>query len=387
MSVRKKYILLQGTFWILFCISGCFVSLLLQEIGVDNRGIGMVTAGFGLISALLQPIIGRFCDRSSRINWKHMILFIMIPFFVVCVFMLNIQGKFAGIICVGLLLLLGNMILPFVNAAMSYYQAQNIIINYGVARGVGSALFAVTAYVLGRAAEQYGTKIIPVAGLLISMVFIILVSLMPCNGKGTQTENVKNNSSKGFIKQYPAFMIMFFAFVVLSTSHNIVGTYLLQVIQSLGGGSKEYGNAIAIQAIVEVPILFVFSWLLKRIPARKWMLIAATGYAVKAICYAMITNIIGVYLVQFTQMFSFAIFASSSVYYVLEVIKEENQVTGIAIMSSILAFGTVIGSLLGGWIIDLYGIQKMLYVNVVISLVGIMLAFTSDFLLKQQRRI
>ena len=133
MSVRKKYILLQGTFWILFCISGCFVSLLLQEIGVDNRGIGMVTAGFGLISALLQPIIGRFCDRSSRINWKHMILFIMIPFFVVCVFMLNIQGKFAGIICVGLLLLLGNMILPFVNAAMSYYQAQNIIINYGVA--------------------------------------------------------------------------------------------------------------------------------------------------------------------------------------------------------------------------------------------------------------
>ena len=163
MSVRKKYILLQGTFWILFCISGCFVSLLLQEIGVDNRGIGMVTAGFGLISALLQPIIGRFCDRSSRINWKHMILFIMIPFFVVCVFMLNIQGKFAGIICVGLLLLLGNMILPFVNAAMSYYQAQNIIINYGVARGVGSALFAVTAYVLGRAAEQYGTKIIPVA--------------------------------------------------------------------------------------------------------------------------------------------------------------------------------------------------------------------------------
>lgn len=385
--INRKYIQMSAGFWMLYCISGSFISLYLQSQGVDNQGIGIVTALFGAISAVLQPMLGNLCDRSSRITWKRMIFILAVPFLMVCVLMLLIPGTLTAALFVGLLLLLGNTILPFLNGAMSYYQRKQEYINYGVARGVGSGLFALTALLVGNLAERHGAATVPAAGIVITGFFLVSVMRMPCGSQeSTAADNTKRNS-QGFVRRYPAFALMTAAFVILSTSHNIVGTYLLQLIQSLGGGSGEFGNAVAIQATVEVPLLFGFVWLLKKLPASKWLLISALGYGLKAICYAMAQDITAIYLIQFTQILNFAIFASASVYYTIEVVAEEDQVTGQALMTSTMAAGTVLGSLLGGWIIDSFGMAAMLRSNVGISLAGILMAFASHWLLiRQQNR-
>lgn len=386
LMINRRYIQMQGCFWMLYCIAGSFISLYLQSQGLNNQKIGVITAIFGTISAILQPLLGALCDKSARITWKKMILLLALPFLLVCVFMLIVPGQLAAALFIGLLLLLGNAILPFMNGAMAYYQQRNIFVNYGIARGIGSGMFALTAMVVGRLAERYGSKMVPVTGSLITILFVIFVLRMPCDKQTDSNTTISNRNSQGFIKRYPAFVLMTIAFIVLSTSHNIIGTYLLQLIQSLGGGSTQFGNALALQAIVEVPMLFCFTFLLKILPAKKWMLVSALGYGLKAICYVIAQNIFQIYLVQFTQMLNMALFFSASVYYTMDVIKEDEQVTGQAFMTSIMAAGTVLGSLLGGWIIDIFGMRTMLHTNVLISFIGIIIAFLSHYILEKQQK-
>lgn len=56
-------------------------------------------------------------------------------------------------------------------------------------------------------------------------------------------------------------------------SHNLIGIYLLQLIQSLEGNSGHLGTALAIQAIVEVPMLFAFTYIMKNVKVSSLMLI------------------------------------------------------------------------------------------------------------------
>ena len=137
------------------------------------------------------------------------------------------------------------------------------------------------------------------------------------------------------------------------------------------------GTAIAIQAIVEVPVLFCFSKIVRHIRPDRLMVISAAGFVLKAIMYTVSDSMAMIYLTQLTQMASFAIFASASVYYTAEIIPEKDQVTGQACMTGVFAAGTVIGSLTGGWLLQYAGLSRMLCSNIAVSVLGAVLAEVS----------
>jgi MFS transporter, PPP family, 3-phenylpropionic acid transporter len=377
MTINSRYKVLQGLFWMLFCVGSGFISLYLQGRGLGTAGIGTVTALFGILAALLQPMLGRICDRSNRLTWRSMILMLSVPFLIFCFIMPFIPGEWTSAVFIGMLMLLANVIMPFVNSAHFYYSQAGENINFGVARGIGSGLYALLALFIGVLAEYCGIEIVPLAGIMISGAFIIVISRMPCTAKVVTKVPIENAIQKGFLLRYPAFTLMLLASLLMLTSHNIVNTYLLQILQSLGGDSSQLGITMAIQAVVEIPILFSFSKLIKYFRPTSLMLIAAIGYALKATFYAVSSNIPMIYITQFTQMCSFAIFASASVYYTSERIAEEDQITGQAYMTSMIAAGTVLGSLIGGWVLEFSDMTTMLSVNVIVSIFGVLLAIVS----------
>jgi len=368
---------LQGLYWMLFCVSSGFISLYLQGRGLSNGGIGTVTAIFGILAALMQPVLGGITDRSNRFTWRSMALMLAIPYLVICIIMPFIPGTWTGAIFMGLLILLGNTIMPFINSAHFYYTHAGEYINFGVARGIGSGLYAVLALVIGFLAEKYGIEMVPISGILIVFLFILVVFRMPNANKVIEQAPRDKTLQKGFLLRYPAFTLMLLATLLMLTAHSILNTYLLQIIQSVGGNSSQLGIALAIQAVVEMPVLFVFSRLIKRFRSKTLMLIAATGFAFKALMYALSGSVSMIYVIQFAQMFSYAIFASASVYYTSEMVSKEDQTTGQAYLASMMGVGAVLGSLSGGWMLELSGMNTMLSINVVIALVGVGFALIS----------
>lgn len=368
---------MQGLFWMLFCVSSGFISLYMQGRGLGEAGIGTVTALFGILAALLQPVLGGITDRSRRLTWRRMILTLAIPYLLICIVMPFIPGAWAGAIFMGLLILLGNTMMPFINSAHFYYSHAGEYINFGVARGIGSGLYALLALIIGFLAEKYGIEMVPISGILIVFLFILVVFRMPSNDEPVEKATRQKTLQKGFLLRYPAFTFMLLACLLMLTSHNVPNTFLLQIIQYLGGNSSQLGIALAIQAVVEVPVLFGFSKLLKHFRPRSMMLTAAIGFALKALMYAISTSVLMVYIIQIAQMISFALFVSASVFYTSEIIAKADQTTGQAYMTSMIAVGTVLGSLAGGWILELSGMTAMLSVNVVIAMVGVGFALIS----------
>ena len=92
------------------------------------------------------------------------------------------------------------------------------------------------------------------------------------------------------------------------------------------------------------------------------------------------------YVIQITQIFSFAIFASASVYYTGAVIKEKDRTTGQALMASCIVCGNFIGSIIGGPIIDLFGVKMLLIVNIVIGVAGMCIALAAVFMGRKTNR-
>lgn len=288
--------------------------------------------------------------------------------------LLLFPNKIIGIISIGVLMLLVNTSIPFTNNVVSNYRNNGINLNFGLARGVGSLSFALASFIVGRMVNSFGVNAIYLSGIILAILLIILILSMPSYAEEIKEASIRENNQKdSFFKKYPSFMLMFMAFGLLCTTLNMTNTYLLQFLMEIGGGSSELGTAFAIATVVEVPILFCFEFLNKKLSIKKLLLISSFGFVLKALGYALSYNVITVYLIQFFQILGYGIFASSSVYYVIEEIDLGDQSTGQALMASVMSIGSVLGSLIGGLIIDYFGVRIMLYVNVLIGIIGILM--------------
>ena len=381
-SVNNKYMVVQGFFWMTYCIATGFTSLYLLGEGAANATIGIVTAVFGAISAIIQPILGRICDKSEKISWKGMLLTCAAIELALCICMCFMSGRLLSCVFMGSLILVANLCMPFVNSALFYYKSNEEYVNFGIARGIGSGSYALLALIIGNLAVIYGTKTVPAVGIVIVLGFIAIIFMMPYDAKLDNShvigDEIKNKSGIiDFIRKYPSFFIMLVGFIFLATTHNVSMTYLLQIIQSVGGNSENLGVCIAIQATVEIPVLFLSVKIMKKYSAKSLMVFAAFGYVIKATLFYLAGSVTMLYFVGLSQMISFAIFASASVYYTGETVYEEDRTIGQSLMTSVIAIGTVLGNLIGGWVLDMLGIRHMLSINVMIGLVGLVIVLLS----------
>lgn len=398
LNINTKYIIVQGLFWMLFCIGMGFMSLYLLDEGVSNFAIGIMSASFGVISAILQPILGRICDRDAKFSWKNMSIICAAVFAIVCFLMLFFGGPFFSIIAIGMMTLIANLIMPFVNSALFYYTNDGEYINFGIARGTGSIMYAVLSFITGNLAAIYGTKVVPALGIAVALFFIFILCSMPYDlnkdkAKLSEINRVKNTKSAAsdtnddtnnlnanckngghFIKENKIFLLMLSGFILLSSTHNITCNFGLQIIQNLGGDSTNLGITMALQALVEVPVLFCFALLIKKLSSVKLLSIAAIGYVLKATGFYLSSSVNMIYITQFTQMLSFALFASASVYYTEDMVDEKDRTTGQALMAGAIVAGNVVGSAVGGFVLDAFGVKNMLFVNIILGIIGACIA-------------
>ena len=76
------------------------------------------------------------------------------------------------------------------------------------------------------------------------------------------------------------------------------------------------------------------------------------------------------YAVQLIQMLAWAVIAVASVYYINAVMEPEDAVKGQALYTMAYTLGSVLGALLGGWIIDALGVDAMLLFGTASAIVG-----------------
>lgn len=361
-NVTPAYSLMQGLYWMAFCAVIGFVTVYLRAEGSSAKEIGILIAVSNIGGALLQPVAAGITDRLSL---RKLIMISALAGAVMSTLLFLSDGILTLILYSGLVALL-HVIMPLMNAIGMAYCNETQHCDFGFARAMGSLGFAVISYILGSLVDTRGVWTIAVtAGLLFFLLFFVMFSAKePELSKGEDPlllEGIgKGPSLLTMGRIYPGFILVILGVFLIYGFHNITNIYLIQMMEHVGGSAREMGITIGLAAVMELPAMVFFTKLQKRLGSGRILQAASMFWVVKSVGYLLAGRVGHIYGVQIFQALSFAPFTPGTVYYTDELMADRDKVRGQAFMAGANTLGGVLGSLTGGFFLDLAGVKAML---------------------------
>lgn len=385
MKVRDiQYKLLQGCYWMLFGLATVYITVFMLYHGISALLIGTIIAASNIVAAFGQVFVGTLVDKYERITWKNLMVFFGIIEFAMLLVMIVLRNNHMlnGILFPAFSVLLYFQ-MPLVNSALFYYTSRGEFIDFGTARGTGSITYAIMSFIVGQSIVRFGEFSIPVLGMVFLLMAAAVVMTMPIYSKeqdllnpaivNEETPAAVNSNFFVFVKKYPMFMLTVLGVILFMCFHNMLHTYMILLINAVGGDSGTLGNAFSIEALIELPVMFGFYFLIRKLGSSRLMAIASLGFLAKSIGYIFASSIGGIYLTQCLQMVSYAVFASASVYYSDDMMEAEDKAKGQGYMTAAVAIGGAIGNAAGGWAVDVGGVHLVVMVGLAFTLSGAIL--------------
>jgi PPP family 3-phenylpropionic acid transporter len=176
--------------------------------------------------------------------------------------------------------------------------------------------------------------------------------------------------SGGFLRKYERFIPFMIGIGCLFIFHTIINVYLVQIITPLGGKDSDLGISLTIAALCELPAFFGFSYLVSRFDTRTLLKAAGIFYVLRSLVFLFASSVWMVNLGQVIQGVTYALYLPASVYYINQIMKDEDKVKGQTLITGATTLGSVCGSIVGGWLLDRFNIQIMLIFGVAAAVGG-----------------
>ena len=373
-----RYTLINVLYFVAFCTIHAYAAVFLLDKGFTNTQVGIALAISNILSVIGQPLVAGIIDRgkflTNRLTVMFSSLFLLlgsltlvfvntekVPIFAIFVLMYTIQFVY----------------MPMMIAMNFEYAKAGCNINFGLARGLGSAGFAVTSFFLGKAVENYGTNVIlyvTIAAMTVMVIHVFFFKKPKTEETEEVSEIIKESEGSGFfafVKKYPFFIVFLIGTACCFFAHNMINDFMIQIIRSLGGNETQLGYATFLQAILELPVMALIGYVLKKISERHMLVFSAVSFFIKTAILIFATSMIGMYVSQSFQMFAYAVFIPVAAYFADNVMAENDKVKGQAFINSAITLGGVFSNLICGKLLDAFGVKTMILVGVAVCLVGV----------------
>ncbi|MBO7095468.1 MAG: MFS transporter, partial [Lachnospiraceae bacterium] len=145
-----------------FCTVHACAAVFLMSRGFTNTQVGILLATANITSALFQPFIADVIDKKGWLTNRRFILISCMVILIGSAMLRFISdSKPAIFIIYAIIYMIQFAYQPVMTALCFEYQKKGCDIVYGLARGLGSAGFAVTSAFIGRAVEAKGADLLP----------------------------------------------------------------------------------------------------------------------------------------------------------------------------------------------------------------------------------
>ena len=381
MNLKNKYNLL----YFLYCIAGCclveFVTVFLLYRGVSNTQIGLVT-GIGCVSSIfLSPWLTGLLGKSPRLNVRDVLggiyAFLAVVFMVLAFAPLPAVAVMAGY-TVMYCLYMGTY--SFLQVMASDYTAAGMEIDFGLARGLGSASWAIAALVLGVLVDFSSPAVTGAAFALFTAIMIMLMRTMPVAPSQTQ-DGEKGGSAVSVLKNYPVFFMILLGFTLCKVGMTPLLTYLPNIMTNLGGSTSMFGVAIFVMALSETPVMAMAGKWMEKVDILTLTALGGIAYVARnfIICFA--TNVPVLMVGMVFQGFSYGLLTVVVAYYAMYYLKGSDQAMG-QTMTTVLTngFGSTIGNIAGGVLQDTLGIGSMYVFACGVTVLGALVIIAARFM-------
>jgi len=391
----------------IYAITGSFASVFMLAKGYTNTHIGMTLAMANLLGLLLQPVIADRMDRTKGIKMldatAQMAVIIMLAGAGYFVFG---DGSFMLASVSVIVLAIHTVLQPLTNSLAFRLSECGVKVNYGIGRAGGSLGFSAILAVLGTLVEKKGIMIIPICAEAAAALFILLLLITRatflrinsdpyprCPGTEDAGSKAINDSDaeridlRAFARRNKYFFIMNLGVVGLFFSNSVLSNYMAQIATNVGGTTEHVGRILSLMAFAEIPVMVFFEKIRKHFSSRTLIKIASVGFTAK-IAVTWMARSVGMLLAsQAFQLVAFALMMPAMVYFTNEIMSPGEAVKGQALFPMMCTFGTIIASLLGGWILDVYGVRMLTGISTLLTFIGAVVIILSVDKVKDHRRL
>ena len=140
-KINAEYALIQGLYWVLYCIILGFSSVYLLDKGYTNSQIGVILAVGFLASVILQQYVAALADKALRLTLPAITGLCVLLLGICCLGIILSGHKSIFLTVVFILACIIEMLIqPLVNSLNFYLEKIPVKMNFGVARSMGSLL-------------------------------------------------------------------------------------------------------------------------------------------------------------------------------------------------------------------------------------------------------
>lgn len=387
-----KYALLQMAFWTAAASCYAFMTQILEAKGFGGTEIGILNGGKLFATVFFQMLIGSFADRhGKKIPLKVIIGLLSGAAAVVTAVFYFRDLSFAGTMAVFVGYGASFMcISPLMDSLSVIYNSRGVKINYAFGRAAGSAAYAAASVAFGVFCEKFGS----VNLLLVQLIFLLLILAAVLSfGKmpepPVQTEKEKKqeevHSAWYLLRNYPQFCCFLLGSAVMFMGYNLGTTFLIHVIEGLGGSNIHYGAAEFVMAISEVPAAFIMIRCRHKVPMEKLMISCAFFMTLKNVFAAYSGNVTIIILSQTCEMLGFGMYYSGSVYLVEDMLPKADVVKAMSFVNAAtIGLGEGLGSLFCGYIRDSLGLENLMRISVVTGIISVICMVLMNLLPKER---
>ena len=356
-----RYTFINILYFVAFCTVHAYATVFMLDRGFTNTLVGVALAVSNILAVVGQPLVAGIIDKSEKITNRRVLMGAILIIYTVQFISMSIM------------------------IAMSFeYQSEGCTHNFGLARGLGSAGFAVTSAITGGIMARRGPGInLYITATVMVLMFIAVYTfrkhdvgtvIMEEKAECTSDDEEPANNLIDFIRRYPAFMTFLLGAALCFFSHNMLNDYLIQIIRNLGGGETELGYASFLQAILELPVMAVMAGILRKISVKVVLIFSSVAFVLKVVIMYLATGLGGMYISQSFQLFAYAVFIPATAYYSDKIMKEKDKVKGQAYVNCAITLGGVFSSLICGRILDKRGVSVMLALGIAVAVAGALIA-------------
>lgn len=370
-NATASYAILQASMWGFYAIIVGYSSSFMYGHGFLDGQISIVLGITTALSCAAQLFLAELIARLRKLTVYRVLLALSVSL-LACALLMRMEATVAAIAGLGLGLILLQVLPAMANSIGMDSISQGSPLNYDVARGVGSGGYSLLALITGMLVSRLGVEVLWVLTLVDTLVFLGGVIWFHYAGEITAPpkERVKEKREGSFLRSYPRFALVLFGSIVLMISHNMVCSFLLQIVVSKGGDASHQGIAAFVSALTEIPVMFAFGWLLKKKKCEFWFGFSAAVFVLKPLFLFLATGVWGVYAAQTTQMIGYAVYVMASAYYAGSATDKNDMVRAQSYMTSAIPIGSLIANSTGGFLCQYYSPQGMLLVSMVAAVIG-----------------
>ena len=171
-----RYIIINATYFAVYSGIHAYASVFLLEKGFSNTLIGITLALANILSVIFQPLVAGLIDKQGKLTNRNVSMASTALLLIGSVLLLIIKNDIVMIFIIFALIYMVQMVYqPIITAMYFEYEAAGCHIYYGLARGLGSAGFAVTSFFTGRAIGKFGVSILMILDIIFLTVALIIL--------------------------------------------------------------------------------------------------------------------------------------------------------------------------------------------------------------------